>query len=326
MWDAHLNMWTDEAINGPAGDQRRAITSFADLFDLIDRGLVTNFSGNAGIENSFINGLRASNAVINCPVICHPFQGENINDGTVVGTALNAGDVFTQSGATSINVCSGDNVSNIVQLANNASNAEGVEYTYVLVYDDNRIGGVIPIGKIELEGSPTLNASIYGLAYTGNLTVNPWADISTAVLSDGEFALSANAVSLTVQNGGCTSAIDRGFDSLRAQSRSTDSEDLVYLTAEGIVSTRPSTLMRSELRVLPNPFNAQLTVAYTATTENAHLIIYHVSGKQVFEQTLAKGTPTHRINTGDLGNGLYLLTIEEEGVTLNIQLIKEAAE
>ena len=83
MWDAHLNMWTDEAINGPAGDQRRAITSFADLFNLIDQGLVTSFTGNPGIENDFINGLRATNAVINCPVICHPFQGEVIADAPV---------------------------------------------------------------------------------------------------------------------------------------------------------------------------------------------------------------------------------------------------
>ena len=85
MWDAHLNMWTDEAINGAAGDQRRAITSFADLFNLIDQGLVTSFAGSPGIENDFVNGLRASHAVINCPVICHPFQGEDVIAGDFVG-------------------------------------------------------------------------------------------------------------------------------------------------------------------------------------------------------------------------------------------------
>ena len=85
MWDAHLNMWTDEAINGPNGDQRRAITSFADLFNLVDQGLVTSFFGSAGIENEFVGGLRASNAVINCPVICHPFQGEDIASVNAVG-------------------------------------------------------------------------------------------------------------------------------------------------------------------------------------------------------------------------------------------------
>jgi hypothetical protein len=74
FWDAHLNMWTEEAI---ANGQRRAITGFADLADLIDQGLVTSFSGNPGIENDFLFGLTASNAVINCPVIMQPFEGSN---------------------------------------------------------------------------------------------------------------------------------------------------------------------------------------------------------------------------------------------------------
>lgn len=78
FWDAHLNMWTDEAINGPNGDVRRAIRGFDDLQNLIQEGLVTSFSGSPGIENSFLFGLRASNAVINCPVIMQPFEGENI--------------------------------------------------------------------------------------------------------------------------------------------------------------------------------------------------------------------------------------------------------
>lgn len=78
FWDAHLNMWTDEAINGANGDVRRAIRGFDDLQNLMQQGLVTSFSGSPGIENSFLFGLRASNAVINCPVIMQPFEGENI--------------------------------------------------------------------------------------------------------------------------------------------------------------------------------------------------------------------------------------------------------
>lgn len=76
MWDLHLSMWTDEAINGPAGDQRRAIRSFADLASLVEQGLVTSFSGSTGPENAFVAGLRATNAIINCPVILQPFEGE----------------------------------------------------------------------------------------------------------------------------------------------------------------------------------------------------------------------------------------------------------
>jgi len=74
MWDAHLNAWTDEAINGEQGDMRRSITGFADLEDLINQGYITSATPDAGPSNTFVFGLNASNAVINCPVICQPFS------------------------------------------------------------------------------------------------------------------------------------------------------------------------------------------------------------------------------------------------------------
>ncbi|WP_394750526.1 hypothetical protein [Spongiimicrobium salis] len=73
MWDAHLNQWTDAAIDAGL---RRPITSFEDLSALIDAGSIESFFGSPGIENDFVFGLRATNAVINCPVICQPFEGQ----------------------------------------------------------------------------------------------------------------------------------------------------------------------------------------------------------------------------------------------------------
>lgn len=73
MWDAHLSMWTDEAINGPAGDQRRPIVSFEDLESLVDQGLVTSFAAN-GPSDGFVAGLNSAGALINCPVIAQPIQ------------------------------------------------------------------------------------------------------------------------------------------------------------------------------------------------------------------------------------------------------------
>ena len=79
MWDAHLNMWTQEAID--AGLRRR-ITSFEDLKSLINAGLVTSFEGSPGSPNVFVGGLRYSGAMINCPVIAQPFETEdNSQDG-----------------------------------------------------------------------------------------------------------------------------------------------------------------------------------------------------------------------------------------------------
>lgn len=70
LWDAHVNMWTEAAVR----DKKvRRITSFEDLKSLIDAGLVTSADiSPAGPGNPFIFGLRATNAIINCPVIAHP--------------------------------------------------------------------------------------------------------------------------------------------------------------------------------------------------------------------------------------------------------------
>ncbi len=70
MWDAHVNMWTEAAIE--AGEVRR-ITSFEDLQGLIEEGLVESAMINpAGPGNEFLFGLRPTNAIINCPVIAQP--------------------------------------------------------------------------------------------------------------------------------------------------------------------------------------------------------------------------------------------------------------
>ncbi len=69
MWDAHINVWTPEAIE--AGERRR-ITSFEDLEQLIADGLVTDAPTNIGAPNAFVAGLKPSNAIINCPVIAQP--------------------------------------------------------------------------------------------------------------------------------------------------------------------------------------------------------------------------------------------------------------
>lgn len=69
MWDAHLNAWTQDAIQ--AGKRRR-ITSIEDLQQLVKEGSVVNFAGNVGPANGFIAGLRPTNVIINCPVIAQP--------------------------------------------------------------------------------------------------------------------------------------------------------------------------------------------------------------------------------------------------------------
>jgi len=71
MWDAHINVLTPAAIE--AGERRR-ITSFEDLEQLVADGLVTNAPANAGDPSDFVAGLKPSKTIINCPVIAQPSE------------------------------------------------------------------------------------------------------------------------------------------------------------------------------------------------------------------------------------------------------------
>ncbi len=69
MWNAHIYVWTDEAIQ--AG-KRKQVKSTTDLKQLISEGSVKNFHKNAGIPNPTFGGLLPTGAIINCPVIAQP--------------------------------------------------------------------------------------------------------------------------------------------------------------------------------------------------------------------------------------------------------------
>ncbi len=69
MWDAHIYIWTPEAI---AAGKRRRIKSIADLAQLVKQGVVTNAPDNMGPPNAFVAGLKPSHAIINCPVMAQP--------------------------------------------------------------------------------------------------------------------------------------------------------------------------------------------------------------------------------------------------------------
>lgn len=69
MWDAHIYVWTDAAI---AAGKRRQVKSIADLQVLFTEGSVINAPDNKGEPNPLVAGLKATGAIINCPVIAQP--------------------------------------------------------------------------------------------------------------------------------------------------------------------------------------------------------------------------------------------------------------
>ncbi|MBA2313764.1 MAG: hypothetical protein H0V87_00115 [Chloroflexi bacterium] len=77
MWDAHINVWTPEAI---AAGERRQIIGFEDLEKLVADGSVVDAPANAGDPNDFVAGLKPSKAIINCPVIAQPTEAATMPD------------------------------------------------------------------------------------------------------------------------------------------------------------------------------------------------------------------------------------------------------
>ncbi|MBA3641204.1 MAG: hypothetical protein H0W53_18430 [Acidobacteria bacterium] len=64
VWDIHLVVWTDAAI--AAGLRRRLTDAEEEIVGLFKKGLVVSGEP-AGTPNASLGGLRAINAISNCP-------------------------------------------------------------------------------------------------------------------------------------------------------------------------------------------------------------------------------------------------------------------
>ncbi|GAB3644240.1 DUF7482 domain-containing protein [Spirosoma arcticum] len=69
MWDAHIYMWTPQAIQ--AGKRTR-VKSIEQLTQLVKDGLVTNIPDNTGQPNGYVAGLKPTRVIINCAIIAQP--------------------------------------------------------------------------------------------------------------------------------------------------------------------------------------------------------------------------------------------------------------
>jgi hypothetical protein len=65
VWDLHLVVWTQAAIN--AG-KRKLLTSAGKVEDAFKKGLVVSGEPNSGVMNPSLGGLKATGAISNCPV------------------------------------------------------------------------------------------------------------------------------------------------------------------------------------------------------------------------------------------------------------------
>lgn len=117
------------------------------------------------------------------------------------------GEVSTAGGATSVNVCTGDGVSDEISFVNTSDASEN--YTYVVTDANNTIIAFAPSGVVDFEGGGVGAVRVWGLSYSGNLLAEIGDNAASVTLADGCFDLSDNfvAVDLRRTNGGNVSIV-----------------------------------------------------------------------------------------------------------------------
>ncbi len=123
-------------------------------------------------------------------------------------TELSGGMVTTEDGATEVDVCVNDGVADVITFR--SEGASGENFTYVVTDDNNVILAVPDSNIVDFEGAGAGVCRVWGLSFTGNITAQPGDTASAVALTDGEFDLSDNFVTVnrTSVNGGTVATVD----------------------------------------------------------------------------------------------------------------------
>ena len=128
---------------------------------------------------------------------------------TTMRSVPDGGSVSTTDGETVVNTCPGDGIDDIVTVTN--SGASNSNYAYIVTNAEGIILGIPPNNQVNVEGAGPGNCLIYGVAFTGNLTVQPGDDINTLTsFSDDCSSLSDNFITTvrSVPDGGSVTTTD----------------------------------------------------------------------------------------------------------------------
>ncbi len=105
------------------------------------------------------------------------------------------GTVSADNGKTEISICVGDGQADVISLS--AEDATGGNYSYIVTDTAGFLIGVLEQDTFDFDNALGGDCRIYGVAYTGLLTLFPGDNIFEVPLTDDCYDLSANFISLT---------------------------------------------------------------------------------------------------------------------------------
>ncbi|MEO0338551.1 MAG: T9SS type A sorting domain-containing protein, partial [Bacteroidota bacterium] len=190
-----------------------------------ENDLILSLSGETGLD---LGGLAGGaykiygltyNGMLNNPV------GENVKEAALasscfelssnvveVNLAIPTGGSITGNGLSGDKVCI-NNVDNAVDLEV-LGRSTNTAYTFIVANDQNQFLFSIMDEPITLDFLFQGDLKVWGLAYTGDLTINPFDDVLNTVLSDDCFDLSENALTIVKEDidGGMVSVLQGGTE------------------------------------------------------------------------------------------------------------------
>ncbi|MEZ4686202.1 MAG: hypothetical protein R3B47_09085 [Bacteroidia bacterium] len=183
----------------------------------------------------------------------------------IVGTDVEGGFVANNRGFTLLSFCVGDGLVDPVMLANSSTSTES--YAYVLTDDQGRYIRTISGGLIDFENENPGEYWIFGISYTGNLTLQPGDSLATSSLSSGCFELSQNNMVITLNSA----------DAGRVYTTAGDS--VVSICIDGV----------SDLTFFTNTGTSNTNYTYIVTTPS-EMILVALSGDNIDFEVSGLGT------------------------------------
>ena len=127
----------------------------------------------------------------------------------VTRTDVDGGTVAMPSGATVRYTCAQDGNADIVMFTHN-NNSTSSSYRYIITDDNNNVLGLPPADMADFDAPPPGNCRVWGLSFTGDMTLFQGDNIDNKSLSTDCYDLSENYISIIRDNpeGGTVETID----------------------------------------------------------------------------------------------------------------------
>lgn len=225
------------------------------------------------------------------------------NNLTIVNELPDGGTISTDDGSTSVDVIVGDGLADTLTFQRETT-SPNTQYTYLIANEENALLGTIEGDRQNFEDARAGNYRVWGVAYTGDLTVQMGDIITNIALSDDCFDLSENFVAVTVREEG-------GIPVTNFESTTNDE---IFATFA--------------VKLIPNPVIDHLNIQLNSSEiemASSTVQIYTVGGGLIgtYSMPTNNGVSDFRINVVDFPSGLYVLKLTNGSRSHTLRFAKQ---